>query len=57
MEKIDFEEKNKKYNSTIKNKLIKGYQKLRNKTNTNYFMPNIKENVNIFKHLRKVQII
>ena len=53
MEKIDFEEKNKKYNSTIKNKLIKGYQKLRNKTNTNYFMPNIKENVKYFQTFEK----
>ena len=42
----EVEEKNKIFNSTIKSKLIKGYQKLRNKTNNNYYIQKDKENIN-----------
>lgn len=35
MEKKRTEEKNKKFTSTIKNKMFKGYEKIRNKINTN----------------------
>ena len=53
MKGIESEEKNKIFNSTIKSKLIKGYQKLRNETNNNYFMPKEKENINYFQTFEK----
>ena len=49
----EVEEKNKIFNSTIKSKLIKGYQKLRNKTNNNYYIQKDKENINYFHTFEK----
>ena len=53
MKRVTNEEKNKKFNSKIKSKLIKGYLKLRNKTNTNHFLPKTKENINYFQTFEK----
>ena len=56
MEKIKNEENKKKLSSSIKNKFFKGY-KMRSKTNTDYFIPKINENIIFIKLLIKVQTI
>ena len=53
MEKIINDEKQKKLSMSIKNKFLKGYQRIRNKTNTNYFIPKIKENINYYQTFDK----
>ena len=40
MKEIKDEEKNKKFTSTIKNKMFKGYEKVRNKIHTNFCLEN-----------------
>ena len=53
MEKIKNEEKQNHLSNSIKNRLLKGYQKLRNKTNTNYFFPKKFGNVNYYQTFDK----
>ena len=52
MEKIKNEENKKKLSSSIKNKFFKGY-KMRSKTNTDYFIPKINENINFYQTFDK----
>ena len=53
MEKNKEEEKNKKFSLTMKNKIIKEYQKLRNKTNTGDFLSKINSDNNYYKTFDK----
>ena len=53
MEKNKEEEKNKKFSLTMKNKIIKEYQKLRNKTNTGDFLSKINNDKNYYKTFDK----
>ena len=52
MEKIKNEENQKKLSTSIKNKFFKGY-KMRSKTNTDYFIPKINENINFYQTFDK----
>ena len=52
MEKIKNEENQKKLSTSIKNKFFKGY-KMKSKTNTDYFIPKINENINFYQTFDK----
>ena len=57
MERNITEEKNKKMNSKIKNNPLKEYQKIRNKTKTNYYISKVKNDNNYYKTFDKSSII
>ena len=57
MERNITEEKNKTMNSKLKNNPLKEYQKIRNKTKTNYYISKIKNDNNYYKTFDKSSII
>ena len=53
MEKNKIEEKNKKFISTLKFRMFKGYEKIRNKTNENLIVPKLKNSNNYYRTFDK----